>query len=506
MNKILLITVSIILILTFFIIFKNFSNYEKYTNIMEHTHDIKHKHIDYGDGLYGKIISDLSHYHGHNVNVKKAQSKKYCTTNIIDSFCFPYKEILLKENENCEDKCTNETNEKGESPCNGYFTHNKKCYICNGTFRNNNGNYISDMSIKPDKSGKNKVSDLHICNWNNEHKSTCELLTNQSSICNNCYNKHNSLNVGADECKTICENKSDCKAFFIKKDANYMDKCYLCDSFSDSCQTLNLTQDDTTKLTYECYYDADKTFDDYTSASPPSLFLPPSPSSEDQEDAGDAGDVGGAGEVGGAVVVDEEEDAGDAGGAGEVGGAVVVDEEEDAGDAGGAGEVGGAVVVDEEEKEEEDEETGDVNCREGFYKDSETNTCKICRKGTYKDTSGNQSCNECSRGPCGPGQIETKACNFKKDRECTLCNIHTYKTTIEGKDSCESCDLLKTGCKKIGRPIELQQNWLKDEYGKHYNCDPYSRGYCERRYDEKDENDFYKKARYHYDTHLWEYI
>ena len=62
----------------------------------------------------------------------------------------------------------------------------------------------------------------------------------------------------------ICENKSDCKAFFIKKDSNNMDKCFLCDSFSDSCQTLNLTQDDKTKLTHECYYDENKTFDEYT--------------------------------------------------------------------------------------------------------------------------------------------------------------------------------------------------------------------------------------------------
>ena len=45
------------------------------------------------------------------------------------------------------------------------------------------------MNIKPDKKSRtNKVSDLHICNWNNAHKSTCRLSENESSICNNCYN------------------------------------------------------------------------------------------------------------------------------------------------------------------------------------------------------------------------------------------------------------------------------------------------------------------------------
>jgi len=72
---------------------------------------------------------------------------------------------------------------------------------------------------------------------------------------------------------TICENKSDCKAFFIKKDSNNMDKCFLCDSFSDSCQTLNLTQDDKTKLTHECYYDENKTFDEYIEESRDDIII-----------------------------------------------------------------------------------------------------------------------------------------------------------------------------------------------------------------------------------------
>lgn len=93
MNKI-LITVSLILLLSFFIISNYYTNYEEYSNFIEHTHDIKHKHIDYGDGLYGIVIGDLNHYHGHNENIQKARAKEYCTTNIIDSYCYPFKEIV----------------------------------------------------------------------------------------------------------------------------------------------------------------------------------------------------------------------------------------------------------------------------------------------------------------------------------------------------------------------------------------------------------------------------
>lgn len=481
MNKILLITISIILILTFFIISKYFSNYEKYTNFMEHTHDIKHKHMDYGDGLYGKIIGDLSHYHGHNDNIQKAKSKEYCTTNIIDSYCYPFKEIVLKKNQNCEDKCT-EVN-----GCNGYFTHNNKCFICNGKFRKNDGNYISNMNIKPDKKSRiNKVSDLHICNWNNAHKSTCRLSENESSICNNCYNFHNSLNVGVDECNTICENKSDCKAFFIKKDSNNMDKCFLCDSFSDSCQTLNLTQDDKTKLTHECYYDENKTFDEYTE--------------EPRDD----------------IIIDEDVEIENV-----IESSVYEYEDNDEDNDEYTEEPSHDIIIDEDDAEESEcgynkfiNSSGQCeickSCSIGKYNsnncNNETNTiCEFCETGTYKNYTGNKSCNECSSGPCPSGEIETKKCNRVSDRKCTLCKANTYKITIStGEELCASCDVLKTSCKEIARPDELQHiEWLEE--GKHSNCSAYSKGYCERSYNEcyKDGNCEQKTAKYYYDTDTW---
>ena len=487
MNKILLITISIILILTFFI-FKYFSNCEKYTNFIEHTHAIKHKHMNYGDGLYGKLISDLTHYHGHNDNIKKAKPKEYCTTNITDSYCYPFKEIVLKKNQNCEDKCT-EIN-----GCKGYFTHNNKCFICNGKFKKDDGNYISNMNIKPDKRSRiNKVSDLHICNWNNTHKSTCRLSSeNDSTICNNCYNFHNSLNVDVNKCKTICENKSDCKAFFIKKDSNNMDKCFLCDSFSNSCETLNLTHDDKTKLTHECYYDENKTFDEYTE--------------EPRDDIITYEDV----EI--ENVIESSEHKYDKN-----------DEDKDEDEYEYTEEPQDDIIINKETDEKESEcgynkfinSSGQCeickSCSIGKYNSNNCNNkentkCEFCKKGTYKNYTGNQSCNKCSSGPCPSGEIETKKCNVVSDRQCTLCKNDTYKvTTSTGEELCASCEVLKTHCKEIARPDELQNiEWVEE--GIFSNCNAYSKGFCERRYNKCYDNGKceQKKAKYYFDTDTWD--
>ena len=490
MNKI-LITISLILLLSFLIISNYYTNYEKYSNFIEHTHAIKHKHIDYGDGLYGIVTGNLNHYHGHNENVKKARAKEYCTTNIIDSYCYPFKEIVLKKNQNCEDKCTE------ENGCNGYFTHNNKCFICNGKFRKDNGDYISNMNVKPDKiSRKNKVSDLHICNWNNTHKSTCSLSENESSICKNCYNFHNALNVGVDKCKTICENKSDCKAFFIKKDENNMDKCYLCDSFSNSCETLNLTQDDKTKLTHECYYDENKEFDEYTEQPNDDIII------NNDEDI----------DVDEEIKVDKEikEDEGEE---------IKVDEGQEI-----KVDEGQEIKVDEGEEIKVDDcgynkfinSSGQCetckSCSIGKFnlndcKNGKNTKCEFCKKGTYKNFTGNQPCKECSSGPCPSGQIKTKNCNIVSDRKCTLCKDNTYKiTTSTGEELCASCDVLKTSCKEIARPDKLQNiEWLEE--GRHSNCSPYSKGYCERRYNICQDNGLceQKTAKYYYDTDTWEW-
>jgi len=507
MNKILLITISIILMLTFFIIFKYFSNYEKYIDFIEHTHDIKHKHMDFGYGLYGKIIGDLSHYHGNNKNIQKAKPKEYCTTNIIDSYCYPFKEIVLKKNQNCEDKCT-EIN-----GCNGYFTHNNKCFICNGKFRKNNGDNISNMNIKPDKKSRtNKVSDLHICNWNNAHKSTCRLSENESSICNNCYNFHNSLNVGVDECNTICENKSDCKAFFIKKDSNNMDKCFLCDSFSDSCQTLNLTEDDKTKLTHECYYDDNKIFDEYIEKPHDDIIIDEDKETENiiessqEEEEIDEEEIDEQ-EIDEEEIDEEEIDEEE------------IDEEEIDEEEIDEEEIDGEEIDDEEENEcgynKFINSSGQCetckSCSKGKYNSNycknETNTkCEFCKKGTYKNYTGNKPCNECSIGPCPSGEIKTKKCNIVSDRKCTLCKSNTYKvTTSIGEELCVSCDVLNTSCKEIARPDELQNiEWLEE--GRHSNCSAYSKGYCERRYNECYEDGIceQKTAKYYYDTNTWD--
>ena len=466
MNKI-LITVSLILLLSFFIISNYYTNYEEYSNFIEHTHAIKHKHIDYGDGLYGIVTGDLNHYHGHNENIQKARAKEYCTTNIIDSYCYPFKEIILKKDQNCEDKCT-EIN-----GCNGYFTHNNKCFICNGKFRKNDGNYISNMNIKPDKKSRiNKVSDLHICNWNNAHKSTCRLSENESSICNDCYNFHNSLNVGVNECKTICENKSDCKAFFIKKDSNNMDKCFLCDNFSDSCQTLNLTQDDKTKLTHECYYDENKEFDEFTEQPNDDIIINNDEDIEVDED----------------IELDEdiEVDEGD------------IEEENDCGYNKFTNSSGQCETC-------ESCSIGKFNLND--CKNDKNTECEYCKEGTYKNFTGNQPCIECSTGPCPSGQIETRECNISGDRICRLCEAGTYKVTLStGQELCTSCGDIKSACLEISRPYELQNiEWLKQ--GEHYGCNAYSKGICEREYNECDENGVceQKTGKYYYDTDTWEW-
>ena len=501
MNKI-LITVSLILLLSFFIISNYYANYEEYSNFIEHTHAIKHKHIDYGDGLYGIVTGDLNHYHGHNENIQKARAKEYCTTNIIDSYCYPFKEIVLKKNQNCEDKCTE------ENGCNGYFTHNNKCFICNGKFRKDNGDYISNMNVKPDKiSRQNKVSDLHICNWNNRHKSTCSLSENESSICKNCYNFHNALNVGVDKCKTICENKSDCKAFFIKKDENNMDKCYLCDSFSNSCETLNLTQDDKTKLTHECYYDENKEFDEFTEQPNDDIIINNDEDIEVDEDI----------ELDEDIEIDE------------------VDVDEVDVDEVDVDEVDvDEVDVDEVDVDEVDVDEGDIehendcgynkftnssgqcetckSCSIGKFnlndcKNNKNTECEYCKEGTYKNFTGNQPCIECSSGPCPSGQIETRECNITSDRICRLCEIGTYKAiTSTGEELCASCETIKSACLGIAAPNEFKNiEWLEE--GRHSNCDPYSKGYCERRYNKCGDDGIceQKTAKYYYDTDTWEW-
>ena len=396
----------------------------------------------------------------------------------------------MKKNQNCEDKCTE------ENGCNGYFTHNKKCFICDGKFRKDNGDYISNMTIKPDKkSRQNKVSDLHICNWNNTHKSTCSLSENESSICKNCYNFHNALNVSVDKCKTICENKSDCKAFFIKKDSNNMDKCYLCDSFSNSCQTLNLTQDDKTKLTHECYYDENKEFDEYTEEPIDDIIINDDVKIEESDDDDVVDDD----------VVDDD----------------VVDDDVVDDDVVDDDVVDDAVVDDAVDSNQDcgynkfTNSSGQCeickSCSIGKFnlndcKNGKNTICEFCKKGTYKNFTGNQPCKECLSGPCPSGEIETKKCNIVSDRKCTLCKNNTYKvTTSTGEELCASCDVLKTSCKEIARPEELQNiEWLEE--GRHSNCSPYSKGYCERRYNECRDDGIceQKTAKYYYDTDTWD--
>jgi len=92
------------------------------------------------------------------------------------------------------------------------------------------------------------------------------------------------------------------------------------------------------------------------------------------------------------------------------------------------------------------------------------------------------------------------------DRRCTLCKANTYKVTRStGEEQCVSCDDSKTECERIAKPNELQHiEWL--EQGRHYNCNAYSKGYCERRYNEcyEDGNCEQKTAKYYYDTYTWD--
>ena len=57
------------------------------------------------------------------------------------------------------------------------------------------------------------------------------------------------------------------------------------------------------------------------------------------------------------------------------------------------------------------------------------------------------------------------------------------------------------------RPDELLNiEWLEE--GRHYNCSPYSKGYCERRYNQCCEDNICelspKIAKYYYDTDTWD--
>ena len=141
-------------------------------------------------------------------------------------------------------------------------------------------------------------------------------------------------------------------------------------------------------------------------------------------------------------------------------------------------------------------------------KNGKNTKCEFCKKGTYKNFTGNKRCRECSSGPCPSGEIKTKKCNIVSDRKCTLCKNNTYKVTIStGEELCVSCDVLKTSCKEIARPDELLNiEWLEE--GRHYNCSPYSKGYCERRYNQCSEDNICelspKIAKYYYDTDTWD--
>ena len=92
------------------------------------------------------------------------------------------------------------------------------------------------------------------------------------------------------------------------------------------------------------------------------------------------------------------------------------------------------------------------------------------------------------------------------DRTCTLCDVNTYKaTTSTGEELCASCETIKLACLGIAAPDELVNiEWLEE--GRHSNCSPYSKGYCERRYNICQDDGIceQKTAKYYYDTDTWD--